>query len=165
MEIFSTVGGVLAIIAMSGIPFVVMNRRHNNKKLKSLYNLRALANESGADIVHHDMWNDNSIGLDPQLKKLFFISNVQFKEVNTIIDLQDASKCYLLNTSRSEKTIKGSQKIIDKVDICISPRNKKRPDIFITFYNILNDGRILSGEIQLAEKWIKIINAEIENTN
>ncbi len=165
MEILSTVGSVLAIIAMGGIPFVIMNRRSHNKNLRSLNNLKALANESGAEIVSHNIWNDNSIGLDPQAKKLFFINKIQLIDMNTVIDLRDVLKCTLLTTSRNEKTNEGSQRVIDKVDINISFRNKKKPDTFMTCYNSSIDGMILNGELQLAEKWVKIINVELANIN
>jgi len=52
--------------------------------------------------------------------------------------------------------------VVDKLELSFYPVEKGKPEISIEFYNDEYDSLTLSGELQLAEKWEKLLNEQLK---
>ncbi|BBE20045.1 hypothetical protein AQPE_4236 [Aquipluma nitroreducens] len=92
---------------------------------------------------------------------VFVVSNVNSIESSQQIDLADILKCRVIESSRSVSTKEGSLKVVDKIELSFVNPDKNKPDTKVEFYNADYDRLTLTGEVQLSEKWCKILNDKI----
>jgi len=65
----------------------------------------------------------------------------------------------MLVASRQQSNEAGSDKVIEKLELTFTSNNKQLPEITVEFYNAAYDNAVLSGELQLLEKWQKIASS------
>lgn len=156
MDFGTTIIGVV-IILLCILPFVIKAINSKRKEQQLLNNLFSIAKEKNCAITEHSVWNNSAIGIDNTNKALFFINTKN--NYNKHILLQEASKCRVVNTNRIVGTGSNSSKVIDKLELMITLKNKS--EVVIEFYNTEHDSLSLTSEIQLMEKWNAIINKNI----
>jgi hypothetical protein len=150
------IGAIISIICL--LPFVLMavSRRKREKQL--LQTLVDYANEYEGNITQHETVGDIIIGLDEKSNTVFFYTKNKIAETKQYIRLADYKKCNVVSTTRDFN----NSKVIDTVELSFIPIEKTTPieelSLFNTKYNLQ-----LSGELQLAEKWAKLVNSKIVN--
>ena len=153
-----TAVGLLLIVI---IPFIIMSV-NNNKKVKNIQQeLFDIAEQNNSKITRHNSWDNFLIGIDDTTSKLFFIRKINNNQTAKEVDLAEIQKCQVLNNSRTVSNKEGKVKVTDQVVLLLTYYDKSKKEIALEFYNVDHDGFMLKGEVQLAEKWSKIINEAI----
>lgn len=165
-KIFSTMdSGTLIIgtiiIAICILPFILIGNSIKKRKKQLLQSLSGLARQKNSKITHYELGADLAIGMDESTDFLFFFRRVKDKEIEQHIDMKTIQNCKVLNTSRTIRNSKESYQLTDKLELCISPKVKNRPEIILEFYNS-DENLQLDGELQLIEKWAKVVNDKIK---
>lgn len=142
-------------LAVSIMPFVLVRRsvKRKEKRLQTL--LKNLAEEQQCQITLYDIGNDFAIGLDEKTNMLFVYSKNKDTEQKTHVDLQKIRECKLLNTKRAISNTADHEMIIEKLELILTGDNANQT--VIEFYNA-DHFRQLSDELQLIEKWNKLMN-------
>ncbi|HER08702.1 MAG TPA: hypothetical protein ENO20_07305 [Bacteroides sp.] len=152
---------VIMTIAAIVIHFYYRNKLRTESKLSVL---KSFAEENDSTIILHDSWDQTHIGIDDrETMKLFFIRSTVNKDTREVINLTEAERCHLGKEVRTVTQHREKILVIDKIGLIISFRDMKKPAARLEFYNNDYDPLTLSGELQMAEKWEKIINDTISN--
>ena len=160
MDLGVTLTGVI-IVLLCIIPFVVMSQNSKRKKQQKLQNLFDFAAKNEGNITQHDLWHKSSIGLDETKNTIFFIRILQDKEITQVVKLGDMQKCQLINTGRTLNEQESPIKVIDKLELAFTPKDKQQASIVLEFFKVDSDSLTLTGELQLAEKWANLANVHI----
>ena len=153
------VGAIMIVICI--LPFILINNSIKKQKKQLLQSLSGLATQQNCKITQHELGSNLAIGMDENADFLFFFRRVKDKEIVQHIDLKDIQNCKVLNTSRTVRNSKENYQVTDKLELCVTPKAKSRPDILLEFYNS-DENSQLDGELQLIEKWTKIINDKVK---
>ena len=152
---------ILILFLICLVPIVLINRRKRKREKllsKSFFNF---AEKRNCRISEYDFWNNTAIGVDKDVHKLFFRRATNNDELSGEINLTEILKCRMVNTNRSVSNNEINQIVIDKLELAFTFYDIDKPDIFWEFYNADRDSFSLSGELQLTEKWLKIVNTEL----
>lgn len=147
---------VLIFTLILVVPFILIKRKSGQKGKQLRQELFALAEADNLKIVQFDAWNNSVIGLDDKNEQLIFISNIKSEKTVRQIPLRKILKTRVINTNRTAG--QNNTRIIDKLELAFMPKVSSEPEILLEFYNSDHDLLVLSGELQLVEKWAKIIN-------
>lgn len=147
--------GILAVLI---IPFIIVGLKKKKRKNQFIAYLFAKAKENNLEIAEHELLNNKLIALDKNNRTIIFLRRDEKDYFLKIIDLKSIKKCTLLSESKSIKAAESSTNVFDKVAISFSTSQNVPPES-IEFYNNKYDGLQLSGELQIAEKWVKKINS------
>lgn len=79
------------------------------------------------------------------------------------IDLSEIQKCKVVKTSRTVNYKNSSTIVIEKLELYFYPNDKNKTQILLEFYNTNSDISVLSGELQLIEKWSDTINNRLKS--
>jgi hypothetical protein len=99
--------------------------------------------------------------MDERSQMVFFASKAADQHMEQSLSLQEIQKCRVVNTNRNSNHNNGSMDVSDKLELAFTPKDKNRPEPVFTFYDADHNGAILTGELQVAEKWCRIINEKI----
>lgn len=150
----------IAIIVLGCvIPIVLINSSKKKKEKLFLQALFNLAEKSNCKISAHDLWKGTGIGIDKEARKLFFIRKAANDEEAKEIDLSEIQKCRVVNTNRTVKYNESTQTVVDRLELAFSNKDKNIPEVIFEFYNSKYDNPTLHTELQLAGKWLEIVNS------
>ena len=152
--------GVIVLLCI--ILFLFVSKNKKNKRSKFLRPLFRLAEENNSQISKYECWNKSVIGIDELNNKVFVIKNVNKTETSQFINLADIQKCRVNKIGRNVSGKEGSIHVVDKIELVFINRDKT--DITVEIYNAEYNSLVLSGELQLSEKWCKIVNDRITTT-
>ncbi|MCF8371941.1 MAG: hypothetical protein K9H64_09980 [Bacteroidales bacterium] len=157
---------IWSIIILTTILLVVFIQNNNKKKLKKTISvLQDFAKELNSMISNYDHWDKTLIGIDNKgVNKLFFIRTTRDKEFREVINLAEVKDCRLAKTERNVHYNSNNVSAIDRIVLVFSFIDTHKPDIALEFYNSDYDQLILTGELQLAQKWSGIVQS-ILSTN
>ncbi|HLN74829.1 MAG: hypothetical protein ACM3O8_09585 [Methylococcaceae bacterium] len=136
----------------------------SGKKKKAnmlLGNLSRLSGVNLTTLTQYEIWNNSVIALDDSGAVLYFIRNSSDDQTFQKVLLPEIKRCWVNEVSRAVSINGSSIKVVEKVELKMENKGKSKPDTIIEFYN-QDSGRLdLSGELQLAEKWCKLLNDTI----
>jgi hypothetical protein len=154
---------VVMVVLIFVVPSIWMylSRMKSEKQFKKkLFNFAESMNSTISEL---DFWKKSAIGIDKTLHKLFYIRITNSEEYKKEIDLTEIQKCRVLNASRSMNNRNGNFTAIDKLELIFTYRDKNKSEIALEFYNPIHDSLSLAGEVQLIEKWLRIVDAELSH--
>ena len=153
---------ILGAIVVLGvmIPIAVLKIKASLRKRRIKDLLFSLAQKHNAKIIRYDHWNNSAIGLSRNSTQIFLVSNDKNKEKEQVIALSFFNKCTLINDNAGSAFNESGYKVTNAVDLELTGKNI--PTECINFYHIQKDGDLLTDELELAEKWCKLINECIE---
>lgn len=160
MDLGSAIVGIVILLAIA-TPFVLLNFNSNKKRRLIVRSLTDFAEKNNCRISQFESWNNAIIGIDDQANQLFFIRIGKDNLTNQHIDLHQVIKCQMQNSVRTINYREGHTKVIDIIKLGLSLKDKNQPPVFLECYNAQTDNLTLSGELQIAEKWCKIIEQKI----
>ncbi len=163
MDIGLIIGFVLILSIV--LTVVVLNSGKNKNKKQFIQTLSDLAEKSNCKISEYDLWNNTLIGIDTAAHKLFFIRKTGDNAISNVIDLPGFQKCRVINSSRLVTNKDSNHTVTDKIELALTSPDAKIADTILEFYNTNRDNLFLNGEVQLAEKWAAILNANIAGIN
>lgn len=135
---------------------IYLNVRKNNKKKKALdRQIKGIALENGLKLLHLDNWrNVYTIGMDPESKKLIYISDKPDHKVR-IVDLSQLQSVGVHIKDHVVGSGKDSSKVTDllELQLCF---HKGKESLTLLFY----DGDLhsdIQNEYPLIQKWQQLL--------
>lgn len=151
----------ILFILVCSIPFVIMGRNNKKREKQFLRTLSEMADKNNCKLSNHDFLAHAAIGTDFDAKMIFFIKKVNNIETHQVVTLAEIQSCKLINATRTGSNEDGLFKIIDKLELMLEHCNKNKAKTILEFYNAGYSSPTLTGELQLAEKWCKMINDKV----
>ncbi|MGM5471235.1 hypothetical protein ACS386_13225 [Flavobacteriaceae bacterium LMO-SS05] len=145
--------GILGV-AVCALPFVLTTRSRKKKEKQLLMLVKNLANQHQSEITQSESCGYYAIGIDESKKAVSFVSKIEDVVKQQFVDLTTIKKCELSNIRR---TTANNDKIIDRLNLILSPVDTNKSDMVLEFYNAEVSFQ-LSGELQSIEKWHILIN-------
>lgn len=147
------IGFILTAICFLPITLSIVSRKNKEKRLwKSIIKR---AQQDNIKISQYDFCGEIVIGLDDTSNTLFF-ANVKDVENAQEIRLDTIKSSQILNNFRTYQSTYGMQKITEKLELILTPVAPNTPNFILEFYSAEVSIQ-LNGELQLIEKWEKII--------
>lgn len=150
----------LVFLAIVTVPFVLTGYSKKRKN-KLLFNkLAEIAKNENCTVSQHEFCSNFVIGLDEMANCLFFCKKVENLEIVKSVNLKNYKSCKVFNSNRtiSDKSKKENLYVIDKLELIFYPLKNETSEISLEIYNDEYDSLVLTGELQLAEKWEKLLN-------
>ncbi|PKP29564.1 MAG: hypothetical protein CVU00_14995 [Bacteroidetes bacterium HGW-Bacteroidetes-17] len=160
MELGTIITGIILLLVFV-LPIVLLNQKRAKDGKQFSSELFDFALKNHCKISEHEFWNNSALGLDKETHQLYFIKNAVNHKIKLKIDLLEIQKCRIVNTNRNIKYKGENHNVIDKLELAFISRDKSKPEVFMEFYNTDVNNATLSGELQLIEKWFKIINEQL----
>lgn len=154
----------LIFIAVVTAPFILTGYNKNKKKKGLLGQLEEMAGKEDCNISYHEFCCNFVIGLDETKNHLFFYKKAENQEFAKSINLQNYNSCKMYNSNRTVGEKKEKYYVVDRLELIFYPAGKETPEVSIEFYNDDYDRLTLSGELQLAEKWEKLLNERLKRS-
>lgn len=149
------------IIAVCVVPFILLANSGKKRKKQLLQTLNDLAEKRRGKIVQHDFWADSAIGLDQQANYLYFIRGGNGQDQVQEVNLADISLCKASNLGRTIGKKHGDYKVVEELELLLTPVEKGAPDISLEFYHHGTDLQI-NWDVKLLDKWAKLINDQLK---
>jgi hypothetical protein len=150
--------GVIVLLACF-LPLLLVYMSRKKQERLILKYLEDHAHSKNSIIDTHDLWSNTAIGIDSNKHILYFLRKTSADEI-VEINLKDVQKCKL-STTKASYNEKGSKESISKIDLVFTYSDTHKPVILLEFYNTRYDNLTLNSELQLAEKWEKIVGKEL----
>lgn len=154
----------IIIVIIGGLPIILINNTAKNNEKKLMKALFDFAAKSNCSITQSDSLNKRTIGIDRINRKLFFLKSSSNQIIEKEIDLSQIKKCQIINSSRKVKSKDGSYKVTEKVELNFTHYDAAKHGAQIEWYNVANDNFMLNNDYLLIEKWGKIINIYLKET-
>lgn len=148
------VGAICAALCI--FPFVLMNRNRKKSERHILLSLKNSASQHNSQLSQHELHGHFAIGVDQTNKFVYFYHQNKGKINEQFIDLSEIESCKAVNTHRVVSNRDGDQKIIERLDLCFTPRDRAKQAINLEFFNAQNSPQ-LNGELQSIENWSNVI--------
>lgn len=146
----------LAILAGVVLPFVILSIRKRNKENQSIKEFIQTGFKYGLELSETEHWNNRLLGIDPIKRKILFRQTEAEEFTETVIDLNEVKSCTLLVTNLQSV---GANQVPDKIEIAFKQKNNK-PLENLQIFDSETDS-VVYAELEIAEKWTKIINEAI----
>ena len=140
------IGIVLLIVCV--LPFILFSLNNTKKRKNRIQNLIQKAKENNATIQEKDDWNQSIIGIDKTNKLLFFSKKSEEFDKFISINISELQKCQIERTENNLKTL-------EKLELELTFASK--PTVVLEFFN-KNETRLLVNEIELIQKWQKLLS-------
>lgn len=154
----------LVFIAIVTAPFILTGNSRKRKKKILFHQLTKIAENDDCTITQHEFCAEFVIGLDEMANHLFFYKKVETREIAKSLHLSEFKSCSLINSNRTVSIRKEKYYVVDKLELTFYPAEKEAPEISIELYNDEFDSLTLTGELQLAEKWEKLLNEKLKSS-
>ena len=147
----------LFMVALCALPFILTGsiRKKNEKEIKNrIFDLAKLDNTI---ILQSDFWYKTSIGINTNSNELFFYRKINNCETSLKINLNDYQRCRIVKFNDSSNHI-------EILQLILVPNSSNKTEILLEFYNAEFYPQI-NLEVQLIEKWSKLINDSINSSS
>jgi len=152
MDLGATIVGLI-IVVISIIPFVIISSVKKRKEKRLIQSLNNLALQENKNISLHEIWGQNIIGLDKDETAFYAIRKTKDNTTSYKVNLTEMQKCSLINKSKNIKYDDGNATITDKLALSFINKEKEKEEVIVNFYDSEYDNPIMSGVLQIVEKW------------
>lgn len=139
------------------VPFVIMHYNRLKKENKMFQALIEIAKQNNGNISQHEFCGDFVLGIDDFNAFVFYFKQKREDAVSEFVDLSDIQTCQVVKKIRNIKNDIANLSIIERVELCFTSKNMNKEETKFELYDEEINMQ-LSGELQLADKWVKIIN-------
>lgn len=143
------------------VPFILINVSHRKKVKQNLLLLNKAAANNNLTVTAFNTWGNTSIGMDETANVIFFIKKTADGDTAKQITIAETENCRIANIKRTESDGDHHYSLTEKLELVFETRDKKKTETALPFFDIQHDGGMLTGELQMAEKWCSIINNKI----
>ena len=147
---------VLIVLLTCIIPIILLKCGAVFKKWKFGRLLTEAAQKHNTTIIRYEQWNNSAIGLNKNGTQLFVVNKGETRIKSKTLVLSSFNKCSVVNDNSGAVHKEGSFKVTNAIELELTGENSL--PACINFYDIDKDGPLLTGELELAEKWCRIIN-------
>jgi hypothetical protein len=162
MDLGSAIIGAI-LIAIFVVPVILINKNSKKRDNKALQSLINIATEHNCIISKHEICSDFVIGIDEIKNFVFFFKQKNENAISQFVDLSEIRISQALKSTRAVKSKNENVTIIEKVKLSFIPKNKAKTEIKFDLYD--EDNVQPNGELQLVDKWSKLINDRLANKN
>lgn len=152
------VGTILTAICI--LPFVLLHLRAVKLKRQKMKMLLEIAHAHGSTIDQYDFFGDAMIGMDPEHTHVFFVRHQNTQAVSEVVRLDGIAKCKYTKSNRTASSNNGNIAALSRIDLCFVPVNTNVPETKLELFNERLKPMV-SNELEIAEKWSKLINAHL----
>jgi len=156
-----TILTAIFFLLLCTIPFILLNISHRKRVKQNLQLLKSVAGKYNLKVSTFNTWGNTSIGMDEAANVVFFTKKTADGDITQQVALTDAEKCRIANIKRTESDGDHHYSLTEKLELVFETRDRKKAETALPFFDIQFDGGMLTGELQLAEKWCSIINNKI----
>lgn len=149
------------IILICAFPFVLLGLKQRSKKQGMLNKIKTLATAQGCTITESSCEAGIAIGIDGAAGRLFFYKSLDEGEQLYQIDLGMYGQCSPLKATSLKGKGNDKYEVIDKLGLSLKPRDKSKDEAVVILYDA-NESAHLGTQIQLMEKWVAILNANLK---
>ena len=149
------------VLSLVLIPIIFLKIASYLRKRKIIRLLNELAQKNNAAIHQYDQWNDSAIGLDKTKKQIFRIRSDKRDLQTQVVDLSQVNKWRVINDNSGAAYKEGYFRVTEGIEIELAGANHAGKNI--VFYHVASDGPLLADELQLAEKWYRLIDEQLSN--
>lgn len=149
-------------VLLCTIPFILMNISHRKKVKQNLYILNREAAKYNLNLTRFNTWGNTSIGMDAQAGAVLFTKKTADGEITQQVILGNTAKCRVADIKRTQSDGDHHYSITERLDLVFETRDKK--ETAFSFFDIQHDGGMLTGELQMAEKWCTQVNSFIRTS-
>ena len=160
MELGTIIIGLI-IIALCAAPFIFMARGRKRKQKELLNKLKSIAQSNNTDIGNFDFGPGFVVGLSSAKNYILFYKKKSEQDIEKCIPVDNLRKCEVKETKQRIRSKKGTEGIIDKLELVLYPKDQSAAPNSFEFYNS-DDFLQLNGELQLAKKWSGIVKEAME---
>lgn len=153
------IGAIMLALCVVPILFIGRSRKKHKKKL--LNSLLSFAESQNCNITQHELCGKISLGLAEDPNYFFFVKHSKEKVTKQYVNLTEIQNCKVINTSTAVGSKAEKIKVLDKLEMSFVPHDKSKQGIIIQFFDVEEDVQ-LTGELQLIEKWSKLINHKLK---
>lgn len=155
---------IAILVALTVVPIWVMRRNRLKKESHMMQALKEIASRQNGEISQYEFCGDYVIGIDTKNKYVFFYKKNN-KDVHTqFVNLAAVQNCKVEKITKSFKhgTGDGNIEFTARLELHFLP---KAADNAITKLELFDEkiNSQLTGEIQMASKWAKLINGLMHN--
>ena len=162
IDLGTIITGVLALLICI-LPFALDYKSRKKKENNLLQPLKKIAQKQNYQINEYEAGRNFIIGIDKAKKNVFFYKEEQDKITERFIDLATIQDCKVITSHKAMNNTKGSYKVVIKLELSFVSINQGKTEQTWEFYNADVSSQ-LNGEIQLIEKWSKLINKQLNNS-
>lgn len=127
------------------------------KKLTDMLN--QYADENKASLTSHEIWGDcYALGIDEKNKKLLYLKTNKDNEEVLFIDLSEIDRCKVVNGTKNIPGTKANMSVTNNIRLQLHYKASGKASDFLEIYDGEN-GKSLTSEISVANKWSKSINS------
>jgi hypothetical protein len=154
-----TIVTAVFFLLLFSIPFILLNISRKKREKRNLLLLNREAGKTNLTVSTFNTWGNTSIGMDEKANVVFFTKKTPDGDTAQQVTLAETEKCRVANIKRTESDGDHHYSLTEKLELVFE--NKKKTETALPFYDIQYDGGMLTGELQMAEKWCSIINDKI----
>lgn len=153
----------LIVILITLLPFVVMYYNRVKMVNKMLHALNENARHHNCKINQHELCGDFILGIDENSKFVFFFKQKKEEDISLFVDLTKIQSCMVGTKTKHLKNDSGSHSKVEQVELSFVPTQNGKEATKFELYDVEKNYQ-LSGELQIADKWSKLINVHIKGT-
>ena len=116
----------LFIFALCALPLFILSNSGKKREKQLTRSLFRLAEEQNARLSDHETGRDFAIGLDQTSRIVFFYKEVEGRETNQIVRLDDVASCNVEILSRNLAPDKGGRKVIERLQLVFTAVDKDK---------------------------------------
>lgn len=148
----------LLILLLAVLPFVAYSLLNKMRRGKLLSALNTQAQSAGVTIAQHELLNHLAMGINENRTWLFFAKRVGGRYNSYAVNLSTVANCRVETISKSEPGYGGVFTInTQRVEMHFTLKEGGTAPVVWELYNSVNNGTIVRGEHEFAEKWSKAI--------
>jgi len=155
MEICTTAVG-LVLIAICALPFALMYVSRRKRVHQRLTSLRKIADDNGSPVSKYDIGGNFIIGMDAEPKKIYFYKSQNGSDVQQVVDLAGIHTCKVQKATRGS----GTSGMMSRIELAFDPARPDQRETRLVFYDE-GQNAALSNELEIAEKWSKLIRENL----
>jgi len=144
-------------LLICSLPFVI-GRNNRKKRENALLNeLKTNAKSRSIQLTKHELISNFVIALDEVSNILYFLNKKASGDHFLELNLANYTNCELQQRAHQEGENGNTRSVIDQLMLKFQPADQADKIVLIEIYN-RTETQALSGEFQLAQEWVKLLN-------
>jgi hypothetical protein len=156
----------LGFILIMLTPFILYFGSQKIKAMRLIRQFNDLSRLHKMSLSKSEIWDKNyAIGIDIEAKKILYINRKKDHRQEVLIDLSNVVNCRISNGIKSNQTGSEVKSLNDKLGLELTFSEPATSVAALEFF----DGDALmsypDGELEIAERWVTLINSCLLNKN
>lgn len=161
VDMGTVITGII-FLALFALPFVLDRRSRARKKKLALLALQQLALQHQCRIDHHELCGTVALGLDKGKNAIFYLRQEKEGQTTLFAHLAEMRNCTLVGAASRTKQAGSAIATTDRVQLTLLPKDASKAELRLEIFDA-GSGLQLNGELQVAERWLKLIQDRLKN--